>query len=275
MNNRAVWAIAKKDLRAITANMQVWLPMTILPVVLGLVIPTLFVGLIAGLGVEGAGDMQEMIAMLDKVPFLATLVAKYPTLDQQVAYLVANYMLAPFFLLIPLMTSSVIAADSFAGEKERGTLETLLFAPADLLSLFVGKMLAAFIPAVGLSLVTFALSAISVNMAGWSLFHSVFFPSLTWLPLMLLVIPMLSLLSILVNIFISARVATFQAAYQMGGLLVLPVLAVLVSQFTGALVLSGLITTVIGVAMAALNAVLLKLLVGKLDRTALFESQVR
>ena len=275
MNKQAIWAIAKKDLRAITANMQVWLPMLILPLILGLVLPTVIVGVIAGLGVGSAGDMQDLVAMLDKAPFLAAMAAKYPTLDQKTAYLVANYMLAPFFLMIPLMTSSVVAADSFAGEKERGTLETLLFAPVDLLSLFAGKILAAFIPAVGLSLVTFVLAGLSVNIAGWSLFHGVFFPSLSWVPLMLLVIPMISLLSILLNIFISARVATFQAAYQMGGVLVLPALLLLAGQASGMVALSGLVTTVIGVVLAVINGVLLKVLLGKLNRTALFESQVR
>ena len=46
-------------------------------------------------------------------------------------------------------------------------------------------------------------------------------------PLMLLVIPMVSLLAVFLTVFISARVATFQAAYQMGGLLVLPALLLL------------------------------------------------
>ena len=55
------------------------------------------------------------------------------------------------------MASSVIASDSFAGEKERKTIEALLATPLSDSELFVGKVLVAFIPAV---LVTFASFAV-------------------------------------------------------------------------------------------------------------------
>ena len=43
--------------------------------------------------------------------------------------LVNGYLLAPLFLIVPLMVSAVLAADAFAGEKERRTLEALLHLP--------------------------------------------------------------------------------------------------------------------------------------------------
>ena len=43
--------------------------------------------------------------------------------------LVNGYLLAPLFLIVPLMVSAVLAADAFAGEKERKTLESLLHLP--------------------------------------------------------------------------------------------------------------------------------------------------
>ena len=43
--------------------------------------------------------------------------------------LVNGYLLAPLFLIVPLMVSAVLAADAFAGEKERKTLERLLHLP--------------------------------------------------------------------------------------------------------------------------------------------------
>src|SRR5437899_975668 len=48
---------------------------------------------------------------------------------EQLVVLVLGYLLAPLFLIVPLMLSSVLAADAFAGEKERRTLETLLLVP--------------------------------------------------------------------------------------------------------------------------------------------------
>ena len=49
---------------------------------------------------------------------------------EQLVVLVNGYLLAPLFLIVPLMVSAVLAADAFAGEKERKTLEGAA-APAD------------------------------------------------------------------------------------------------------------------------------------------------
>ena len=48
--------------------------------------------------------------------------------------LVLGFLLAPLFLIVPLMVSAVMAADAFAGEKERRTMETLLHLPIVVLS---------------------------------------------------------------------------------------------------------------------------------------------
>lgn len=277
MNSRAIWAIARKDMKAITANVQVWLPMLIVPILLGIVLPTALV-VAMRYGVESSGtNLDTLIAWVEKIP-LGALKVKLdllPSLTHRVIYLAVNYMLAPFFLMIPLMTASVISADSFAGEKERGTLETLLFSPVDMLSLFIGKVLASFLPAVGLTLSTLAICAVAVNAAGWGLFRAIFFPSLNWLPLMLLVLPMLSLLAVLVNVFISAKVATFQAAYQMGGVIVLPMLLVMGGQATGLIVLDALVVVVVGLVLAGINLFLLQQVLRRLDRNLLFASQVK
>lgn len=278
MNSRAMWAIARKDMRAIFANIQIWLPMAIVPLVLGFALPVGTMWSLLHFGVEGSGDsLQSVLQLLSNLPSptLQAQLQKMASLDQQVAYLMANYLFAPLFLLIGLMASSVISADSFAGEKERGTLESLLFSPTDLLSLFLGKVLAAFLPALGLSLGTFLLYGITVNAMGWKLFGGLFFPHLNWLPLMLLVIPMISLLTVLVNVFISAKVSTFQAAYQMGGLLVLPVIGLLLGQVTGFLLLDTGVLTALGGALLLINGVLLWQVLRGLHRSRLFESQIR
>ena len=46
-----------------------------------------------------------------------------------------------FFLIVPIMASSVMAASSFVGEKEKHTLETLLYSPLSLRQLFQSKVL--------------------------------------------------------------------------------------------------------------------------------------
>jgi ABC-2 type transport system permease protein len=48
-------------------------------------------------------------------------------------------MMAVIFFLFPSLLAATVAADSFAGERERGTLETLLATPLSDASLFFGK----------------------------------------------------------------------------------------------------------------------------------------
>lgn len=273
---RAVLAIVRKDVRAIFANLQVWLPMLIVPVVLGILVPGGITWGILRFG-EGNSEMQDIMRLLDQLPAgnLLDSIARFDGIRQQAVFFMANYLLAPFFLLIPVMAASTISADSFAGEKERGTLESLLFSPISVDVLFIGKVLASFLPAIGLAWGTFLLTVITVNAIAWPWMGQVFFPTLNWLPLMLLVIPLLSLATIFLTVFVSARVRTFQAAYQLGGIVSLPVIGLVVGQLTGVLFLSMTVIILIAAALLVLNVILLFMLRGFLDRPALFESQVQ
>ena len=65
--------------------------------------------------------------------------------------LVLGYLLSPLLLVIPLMVSAVLAADAFAGEKERRTLEVVLHLPITDRDLFLAKVLTALLPAVAIT----------------------------------------------------------------------------------------------------------------------------
>src|SRR5690625_5107214 len=275
MNARRIRAIALKDLRAIGGNMQVWLPMVIVPVMLGVLVPG---GLLAAvLFLAPTAQFGDLGAAINRLPAgaLTEQLAALPGLREQIGWFAVNYLLAPFYLLIPLMAASTVTADSFAGEKERGTLESLLFSPLRVDWLFSAKVLAALVPAVLLSWGTFVLTAVTVNAVGWPWLGRVFFPTLNWLPLMVLVVPLLSLAAILVNVFISARVRTFQAAYQLGGLVILPLLVLIVGNISGLMLFSTSLIIWLALGLALVDVVLLLVLSRNLDRAALFESQVR
>ena len=65
-------------------------------------------------------------------------------------------MMLPLLLLIFLFTSSMgICADSIAGEKERGTIATLLITPAKRSSIILGKVIAAGITSLASAVVSF------------------------------------------------------------------------------------------------------------------------
>ena len=153
MNSRAVRAIIRKDLKVTLQNKGVSIPLIVVPLIFFLALPAL-AGLAPLLASGQESAMSDLYQMLDQMP--AELVteltgAGYTTL-QQVIYLALVYLLAPMYLIVPLMVASVIAADSFAGEKERKTLEALLYTPTTDQELLLGKLLAAWLPAVGVAL---------------------------------------------------------------------------------------------------------------------------
>ena len=274
MNIRVVRAIALKDLRAISANLQVLLPMVIVPAVIGVLVPAGL--LLTALYLEPGAQLKDLESIIGSLPAgaLAEQLALLPGVREQVGYFMANYLLAPFYLLIPLMAASTVTADSFAGEKERGTLESLLFSPATLTELFLGKAAAALAAALALTFGTFLLTFAALNVIGWRAYGGLFFPTANWLPLLLFVIPVLSVAVIFLNVFISAWVRTFQAAYQFGGIMVVPVLGLFLGQLSGLLLLSPGLIIVIGAALLAVDVLLLFTFLRFLDRPRLFEGQV-
>lgn len=269
---RVEWisAVARRDMGAVRSNLQVALPILIVPVLLGVVMPAILVGVMshATLGEKELEQLTRWLAAME-VP------ADLPDARHRLVWISANFMLAPIFLLVPALVSSVISADSFAGEKERGTLESLLFTPIDLGSLFVGKVAAALVPALAVTLGTFALATVAVNVAGWSLFGRIFFPAFNWLPLMLLLVPGLAFGTVLLTVYVSLRVSTFQAAYQLGALVVLPVMLLLAGQAGGVLMLGPLESAGVGVVVLLSDVLALRVLLRRAERAAIFETQVR
>lgn len=276
LNYKALWAVAMKDMKAIGSSMQIWLPMLILPVVFTVILPgSLILGVRFG-GLEGIGNLDQIMGMLQSLPdgTLRNAVLAWKDPLRQLVYFGVNYFFVPFFLMIPLMTASVISANSFAGEKEQQTLESLLFAPIDIVSLFVGKLAASFIPAMFLTLGCGILYGVMVNLTAYPLFHQLIFPAVNWLFLMFWVTPFLSLFAIFVNVLISARVKGFQEAYQLSGMVIIPVLALLLSQMSGVVFLDSSMLFWVGIVLLGADLFLIRTLGRYLNRNQLFESQV-
>jgi len=147
MNWRAILATAKKDLMAVARTKAVLIPIVVVPVIFLAVIPALVAFIPGTINLPGAstGNIGEFLARMPE-GFRQAL-AEFQGQQVIVAALLL-YFFAPLYLIIPIMISSVIASDSFAGEKERKTLEALLYTPTTDMELLLGKLLSAWIPAV-------------------------------------------------------------------------------------------------------------------------------
>lgn len=121
--------------------------------------------------------------------------------------------------VLPLGLSSSLAADTFAGERERRSLETLLCAPQTAWPLFLGKGLSALLPGVAMSWAAMVACATVLVWTGNG-------PApLAALLAGGLVVPSLGALSTSVALAASRRMRTVRAASQMAALGLLPILA--------------------------------------------------
>lgn len=276
MNRQLIWLIASKDIKAITSSVQVWLGLILLPAIFSVIFPLVFIIFIKYLPLTSPEltDLVETVLKGLQETKAGELISSLPSMKHQIIYVVINYMLGSIFLLIPCLNAMMIALHSFVGEKERRTMETLLFSPITVKDLFIGKVLSAFIPAIGITLISFILFGIITISLTYDMFGFLIFPNANWLILILWVVPMITILTILVNVFVSARAKGFQEAQQLGGILILPIMVLFVGQATGFLVMNPVVLSLIGLVLLILNLVLLKMMTKYNDRNRLFEKQI-
>jgi ABC-type Na+ efflux pump permease subunit len=270
MNWRSIRAIALKDYKEVRQNKAAWIPALVLPLIFAVAMPlgfTLLPQLIPTEDVaQEMGDLQDLIVRMP--PAIQQIFAE-TSLEQGFIIYMTAFMFAPMFLIMPLMFSSIIGADSFVGERERKTMEALLYTPSSDGTLFMGKIIASVVPAVLLSWFTYAVYIIVVNAASWPLFSRIWFPLPAWWPLMFWLTPAISLLGMAATVLISSRVKTFMEAYQLTGSLVIFVLLLMVGQISGVLYLGVFSTFAIGTLVWLVDAVLIYISVGTFNRTNL------
>jgi ABC-2 type transport system permease protein len=274
MNWNHIFTIAKKDIREAAGNRAVWVPMVIVPLVFIVILP---LGLIFATTFDPNASASlltdpDMAGFLERMPAFLTREIEGMDVVQSGLVLALGYLFAPFFLIIPLMFSTVIAAESFAGERERKTIEALLYTPASDTELFLGKVVAAGLPAVLITWLCFLAYILVVNTASYSIVGRIWFPLATWYPLIFWVAPAISLLGIAATVLISARNPTFMGAYQSSASLVLLVVGLLVGQATGLLYLTVGVSLAVGSVIWLIDVVLMVIAVRTFNRAKLLAS---
>ena len=277
MNGRAITALMRKDIRAIATSTQMWVPMLIVPLLFIVLLPGAFLilGRTLNLAVD-QDDMQFIQQLLGGIPqgALRTQIESFGTLNAQLVYLMINFLFAPLFLMVPVMASSIVAAAAFVGEKEKRTLETLLFTPLSEMELFLGKMLAAFVPALVVSWGGFLVFTAEFMILGAPLFGQPVLPAPHWLAIILCLVPALSLLMVFLNVLVSAKVKGYQEAQQLSVFVILPILFLLYGQIGGIVFLSTPLLLMCGFGVFLLDAVLVQFVVKRFNRDKLFRMQV-
>jgi ABC-2 type transport system permease protein len=216
-----VLAVFAKEWRDLLSN-RLLLGAVALPALIFAAIPTGVVAFIElnDLDPTQLGQIKQYIANFPDLP--AKLAAQ--------GFIISNFM--AYFLLIPAMVPMAIATQSVIGEKVARSLEPQLATPLEVGELLAGKTLAAALPAVAATWGVFALYGLVNGAIADPILTRLIF-SEVWLVAMATLVPLICILSVLLGIVVSSRVNDPRTAQQIGGFVVIPIIAVAVAQFVG------------------------------------------
>jgi ABC-2 type transport system permease protein len=258
MTGSAVAALFRKELLDVSRNRAALFPVVlvtalalIVPFVVAVAVPTM-----SGERLSDDSDLVRVSTIVDRERHLTT--------DGRVQlFLFQQFLL--LFLLTPTTGAMAMAAHSVVGEKQARTLEPLLATPISTLALLLAKVLGALVPTLAIALAGLVLYLFGIALLAEPGVLRAMANARTAV-LVLIVGPASALLSLQAAILISSRVNDARTAQQFGVFVVIPVTALLVAQFTGALWLSGLALTAIGAGILVLWAILAAISVPVFDR---------
>ena len=224
-----VGAVVRREAREIIRN-RLLVSSIILPPVLLTASPILLIAL---------GSHAAPALPADQ---MAQLIARHPSwsgLDgRQVVMAFAISQFLATFLILPAYIPLAIASYSIVGEKQTRSLEAVLSTPLRTSELLAGKAIAALVPGVLASWLAYATLLLLTAV----LVAPELLPVITdgsWLAGVLVLGPAIGLISVEAGIIVSSRVNDPRVAQQIGGIVILPIVALIVLQGAGGFLVDG------------------------------------
>ena len=203
------WVIATKDFSTFREKKNTIYPLIVLPLLLSIVLPIL----IAGIG--------NLIGLIDNlIGIIGIPIPIKGSSSKDITVLLNSFSF--FYIILAFILPNTLASYSILGEKIEKSLEPLLATPITDTELLLGKSITSFLPCIAIiyfsAMIFMVLSdAITYNTIGY-----LFFPNWSMAIILLLAVPLVSILSIQLNVIISSRVSDVRTATQLGLLLFLP-----------------------------------------------------
>ncbi|WP_411677693.1 ABC transporter permease subunit [Caproicibacter sp.] len=218
-------ALAFKDFGDIWDNKTSRSVLIVVPLVMVLLLPVVFLIFFLNVPMSRMNGVEQMLLLLH---------AQASGMDERqgMFYLMTNMICPMFFLMIPLMSSSVSAAYSFVGEKEHGTLETLLLTPLGVRKILKAKVLGCVLLSAVVTSVSFVLFSIVIAVGDLMLAMPFYF-NWSWLVLAFLLSPAVIIFGVVFMVLASAKSKSYTESVQTSAYLVLPIVLLFTGQFTG------------------------------------------
>lgn len=231
--------------------LTVLLPTILFPVILFMVL--------RGMGAAPGGLGSQIPPGWSQLPLMSGLTPAQVGLAMIVLYFVN------LSLVVPLIAPLTIAVHSIIGEKQTGSLEPLLATPVETMELFLGKVLAAALPGLATGWFDYLLMLVVVGWNAPALLGRVLLAPATVL-LLVLGTPILAVLAVSLGVIISSRMNDVRAAQQLGGIVVLPVVGLAITQMAGKIVLGPGAILLVLIVLLILDIVLIRFGVDRFGR---------
>ena len=173
---------------------------------------------------------------------------------REVAQAIVGRQFSILFLLLPIFIPSVLASYAIVGEKRERTLEPVLATPIRTWELLLGKMLAALIPALAITIASATLFVVGIVAFAVSDRVREIIVTPGWILAVIVDSPLLALIGVALIVVLSSRVNDPRTAQQISAVLVVPVLALLFGQLAGVIVLGPAVALGIGAVLALIAA---------------------
>ena len=257
MRRSIVWTVLQREWFETVRN-RLLMSTILLPPILLTVAPIL---LTAAIGASSLPPELEQQVLAQRPEW-----ASFTPGELAGAFAVQQFLV--FFLLMPAYIPLSIATFSIIGEKQARSLEPMLAAPIRTSELLAGKAVAALVPGVLAGWMTYAIFVVLASLLyGPALFGVVTDPS--WLAGVFLLGPAVGLSSVVAGVIVSARVNDPRVAQQIGGVVIVPVIALVLLQATGTLLVGPVGYTLLAIIVLALSIVGLRIGVRLFDREAI------
>jgi ABC-2 type transport system permease protein len=257
----ALRALFRKELLDLARNRSALLPVVIVTLLL-LVMPFAIVFLLpiaTGRPLVGDADLARAVVLLG---------AQGPSDPEARIQLFLFQQFLLFFLVTPITGAMSLASHAVVGEKQARTLEPLLATPMTTGELLVAKVLGALAPTLAISLAGVALYGAGIAaFARPGVAGGMITARTLWL--IAAVGPGAGLVALQSAIVISSRVNDPRTAQQFGVLIIVPLTALIVAQFTGSIWLSAAMLAAIGAGLIVVWVLLLLFSIAMFERESI------
>jgi ABC-2 type transport system permease protein len=250
--------IITKEWAEVFKNRMVFFIVAFLPLFLA-ALPLIMLAIISATG----GTMNDLNTSANVMEAFGDVCRGLTDFECMQVYLLSMFTL--MFMILPIAIPVTIAAYSIVGEKTTHSLEPLLATPITTEELLTGKALAAIIPAVVATWLSYLLYLLGARfLVSDAVFRQIADPM--WLLAIFVVGPLLALLAVLFAMMISSRVSDPRVAEQVSALIILPLILLVVGQSAGLILINRQIVLLIGLVVFILDVVLLFVTVRLFER---------